>query len=292
MRSRLLEEIDRWRGAMMGAVSHDLRTPLASIKAAVSSLRQNNAGLSALDQAELLELIEQQSDRLARLVTNLLDMTRIESGALAVRPVLIPLDELVAEALAAVDGLVPPKSCVPRAGGGPAHVGNRSRADRAGSGQPAGERGAPLPPEPPSASGPGPWASRRCRLSRFRSPTRVRASRPTNENGSSKCSVRTAAAPGPVSGWPSPRHSSRPMAAPSGSTPTTAHGARVVFTVPAAAPGAPWVRVAPRMTKVLVVDDDLALLKALRIGLTARGDEVATRTLGHRRHHTGRAVPS
>jgi two-component system sensor histidine kinase KdpD len=107
VRTRLLEEIDRWRGAMMGAVSHDLRTPLASVKAAVSSLRQNNAGLSETDRADLLELIELQSDRLARLVTNLLDMTRIESGALAVRPTLIPFDELVEEALAAVDGLVP-----------------------------------------------------------------------------------------------------------------------------------------------------------------------------------------
>jgi two-component system sensor histidine kinase KdpD len=107
VRTRLLEEIDRWRGAMMGAVSHDLRTPLASVKTAVSSLRQNGAALSEPDRAELLELIELQSDRLARLVTNLLDMTRIDSGALAVRPTLIPLDELVDEALAAVSGLVP-----------------------------------------------------------------------------------------------------------------------------------------------------------------------------------------
>jgi two-component system, OmpR family, sensor histidine kinase KdpD len=107
MRTRLLEEIDRWRGAMMGAVSHDLRTPLATVKAAVSSLRQNSAGLSEIDRADLLELIELQSDRLARLVTNLLDVTRIESGALAVRPAPIPFDELVEEALAAVDGLVP-----------------------------------------------------------------------------------------------------------------------------------------------------------------------------------------
>jgi two-component system sensor histidine kinase KdpD len=107
MRTRLLEEIDRWRGAMMGAVSHDLRTPLASVKTAVSSLRQDNAGLSEVDRADLLELIELQSDRLARLVTNLLDMTRIESGALAIRPTLIPLDELVDESLAAIDGLVP-----------------------------------------------------------------------------------------------------------------------------------------------------------------------------------------
>jgi K+-sensing histidine kinase KdpD len=143
MRTRLLEEIDRWRGAMMGAVSHDLRTPLASVKTAVSSLRQDNAGLSEMDRADLLELIELQSDRLARLVTNLLDMTRIESGALAVRRALIPLDELVDESLAAIDGLVP-RSRVhlePSA----ALAGDRPRADRAGSGQPAGECGAPLP---------------------------------------------------------------------------------------------------------------------------------------------------
>ena len=107
LRTRLLEEIDRWRGAMMGAVSHDLRTPLASVKAAVSSLRQEGTALNDVDRAELLELIELQSDRLARLVTNLLDMTRIESGALAVRPTLMPFDELVDESLAAVNGLVP-----------------------------------------------------------------------------------------------------------------------------------------------------------------------------------------
>jgi two-component system sensor histidine kinase KdpD len=109
LRSRLLEEIDRWRRAMMGAVSHDLRTPLASVKTAVSSLRQDGASMGADDQADLLELIELQSDRLARLVTNLLDMTRIESGALALRSSLVPFDELVGAALDAVSGLVPPK---------------------------------------------------------------------------------------------------------------------------------------------------------------------------------------
>jgi two-component system sensor histidine kinase KdpD len=107
LRSRLLEEIDRWRRAMMGAVSHDLRTPLASVKTAVSSLRQDGASMRAGDRADLLELIELQSDRLARLVTNLLDMTRIESGALALRSSPIPFDELVGEALGAVSGLVP-----------------------------------------------------------------------------------------------------------------------------------------------------------------------------------------
>jgi two-component system sensor histidine kinase KdpD len=99
LRTRLLEEIDRWRSALMGAASHDLRTPLASVKTAVSSLRSTDVQLDPQDRAELLELIEKQTDRLSRLVTNLLDMTRIESGALELRPITISFDELVAEAL-------------------------------------------------------------------------------------------------------------------------------------------------------------------------------------------------
>jgi two-component system sensor histidine kinase KdpD len=108
LRTRLLEEIDRWRRALMGAASHDLRTPLASIKTAVSSLRQADAPLGPEDRAELLELIELQADRLARLVTNLLDMTRIEAGALELRPTTVAFDELVAEAVASLGGLVAP----------------------------------------------------------------------------------------------------------------------------------------------------------------------------------------
>jgi K+-sensing histidine kinase KdpD len=108
LRTRLLEEIDRLRSAMMGAASHDLRTPLASIKTAVSSLRQVDATLTASDRAELLEVIETQTDRLARLVTNLLDMTRIEAGALELRPSTIEFEELVAESVASLTGILDP----------------------------------------------------------------------------------------------------------------------------------------------------------------------------------------
>ncbi len=108
LRTRLLEEIDRWRRALMGAASHDLRTPLASIKTAVSSLRQADARLGPEDRAELLELIELQSDRLARLVTNLLDMTRLEAGALELRPTTVGFNELFDEALASLGGIVAP----------------------------------------------------------------------------------------------------------------------------------------------------------------------------------------
>ena len=109
MRARLLEEIDRWRSALMGAASHDLRTPLASIKTAVSNMRQEGAQLGPADRGELLELVEQQTDRLARLVTNLLDMTRIDVGALELRPTTLGLDELVDETLASLGGLVAPE---------------------------------------------------------------------------------------------------------------------------------------------------------------------------------------
>jgi two-component system sensor histidine kinase KdpD len=117
LRARLLEEVDLWRRALMGAASHDLRTPLASIKTAVSSLRRPDADarLAPGDRAELLELIELQADRLARLVTNLLDLTRIESGALELRPTAITFDELVEEARALLGGLIVPDRFVTEA---------------------------------------------------------------------------------------------------------------------------------------------------------------------------------
>ncbi|HUZ18999.1 MAG TPA: ATP-binding protein [Acidimicrobiales bacterium] len=108
LRAELLEEVDRWRGALMGAVSHDLRTPLAAVKAAVSDLRRPDVSLSTSDVDELLELIEMQADRLARLVTNLLDMTRIQAGALELRREPTALPELVAEGLAALGSELAP----------------------------------------------------------------------------------------------------------------------------------------------------------------------------------------
>jgi len=85
VRTELLEEVDRWRSALVGAVSHDLRTPLASIKAAVSTLRGEVATLSVDDDRLLLETIEDQCDHLTRLVANLLDMARLEAGTLTLR---------------------------------------------------------------------------------------------------------------------------------------------------------------------------------------------------------------
>jgi two-component system sensor histidine kinase KdpD len=99
LRTELLEEVDRWRDALMGAVSHDLRTPLASVKTAVTTLRHAGPALSEADRDELLELIDTQSDALDRLVANLLDMTRIQSGTLDLRREITPVADVVEGAL-------------------------------------------------------------------------------------------------------------------------------------------------------------------------------------------------
>ncbi len=69
------------RTTLLAAVSHDLRTPLASIKAGVSTLRQSGLDLTAEDEAELLESVEESADRLDALIGNLLDLSRLETGA-------------------------------------------------------------------------------------------------------------------------------------------------------------------------------------------------------------------
>ena len=72
---------DEFKTALLHAVSHDLRTPLSSIKAAASGLRQGDATYSEEDRGELLAAIEEESDRLDRLVRNLLEASRLEAGA-------------------------------------------------------------------------------------------------------------------------------------------------------------------------------------------------------------------
>jgi signal transduction histidine kinase len=86
------------RTALLAAVSHDLRTPLASIKASVSSLRQTDVERSQADEADLLATIEQNADRLDALIGNLLDMSRLHTGSL--QP--FGMDELLARLRAAV----------------------------------------------------------------------------------------------------------------------------------------------------------------------------------------------
>ena len=112
------------RTALLAAVGHDLRTPLASAKAAVTSLRSADIEWSAQDQAELLLTADESLDRLARLVDNLLDMSRLQAGALSVVQSPVALDEVVPLAL---DDLGP---------AGARRRGRRARRPAAGAGRP------------------------------------------------------------------------------------------------------------------------------------------------------------
>jgi two-component system sensor histidine kinase KdpD len=94
-----LAEVDRMRTALLSAVSHDLRTPLASAKAAVTSLRDTEVTFTPADRDELLATAEESLDRLTRLVDNLLDMSRLQAGALGVHPQLIGVVEAIPRAM-------------------------------------------------------------------------------------------------------------------------------------------------------------------------------------------------
>jgi two-component system sensor histidine kinase KdpD len=103
-----LAESDRQRTALLNAVSHDLRTPIASAKAAVSSLRGGEVDWDEAQQKELLATAEDSLDRLTGLVTNLLDLSRLQAGVLPVLSAAVGLDDVVARALDQVgaDGVV------------------------------------------------------------------------------------------------------------------------------------------------------------------------------------------
>lgn len=98
-RTRELAAEDRVRAALLASVGHDLRTPLASTKAAVSSLRQTDITWPEAARAQLLATIEDSTDRLTRLVANLLDMTRLRSDAVTAKVSPVALDEVVARAM-------------------------------------------------------------------------------------------------------------------------------------------------------------------------------------------------
>src|SRR6266536_579149 len=108
-----LAEGNRMRTALLAAVSHDLRTPLASIKASVGTLRQADVECSKSDEAALLAAIEASADRLDALIGNLLDMGRLTTGSL--QPFLRPtsIDEVAPAALRGLDGAASMQIMVP-----------------------------------------------------------------------------------------------------------------------------------------------------------------------------------
>ena len=94
---------EQMRSSLLSAVSHDLRTPLASITGAASSLLSHSDSFDPATRRELLESIADEAERLERLVSNLLEMTRLESGAAEVRRDWHSLEEIVGAALTRLD---------------------------------------------------------------------------------------------------------------------------------------------------------------------------------------------
>lgn len=97
-----LAETDRVRSALLAAVGHDLRTPLTGLKAAVSSLRQDDVSWSDDEEQQLLATIEDSADRLTELIANLLDMSRLDAGGITARATTVAVDEVVSRAVLGV----------------------------------------------------------------------------------------------------------------------------------------------------------------------------------------------
>src|SRR5437763_712497 len=97
--AQVLAETERLRAALLTSISHDLRTPLASILGTVSGLRSFPEKYDAAQREELLATLQEEAERLNRFVANLLDMTRLESGALELKLELSDIGEIVGAAL-------------------------------------------------------------------------------------------------------------------------------------------------------------------------------------------------
>jgi two-component system sensor histidine kinase KdpD len=104
--ARVFAETERLRAALLTSISHDLRTPLASILGAVSSLRSFPEKYSGTEREELLATLQDEAERLNRFVSNLLDMTRLESGAIELKLELIDVAEIVGAALQRAGGVL------------------------------------------------------------------------------------------------------------------------------------------------------------------------------------------
>jgi len=98
-RTKLLEESDRFKSSLLSSVSHELRTPLSTIKAAVTSLRSGTVEWDTPARVDLLAAVEEETDHLNQLVGNLLNISRIESGALKPERSWNSLAEIVSSAL-------------------------------------------------------------------------------------------------------------------------------------------------------------------------------------------------
>ena len=102
--AKVLEESDRIKTSLLNSVSHELRSPLAAIKASVSSLRSGAVGWETPARTDLLATVEEETDQLNLLVGNLLDMSRIEAGALKPKVQWNSIEEIIKSAVSKMKG--------------------------------------------------------------------------------------------------------------------------------------------------------------------------------------------
>ncbi|HEY1612456.1 MAG TPA: sensor histidine kinase KdpD [Rhizomicrobium sp.] len=98
-RAKIAAETERLRGALLTSISHDLRTPLASIVGAAAGLKTWRTSLDEAAQDELIHTVQEEADRLNHFISNLLDMTRLESGAIAPKQDVVDVSDVVGSAL-------------------------------------------------------------------------------------------------------------------------------------------------------------------------------------------------
>ncbi len=102
-RAALRARDEEMRNALLSAVSHDLRTPLATITGSATTLREDGAMLTAEQRSELLDGVVEEAERLERLVANLLEMTRLQSGGVHLKREWVPLEEPIVSALSRLE---------------------------------------------------------------------------------------------------------------------------------------------------------------------------------------------
>src|SRR5579862_4159340 len=105
-RARMAAETERLRSALLTSISHDLRTPLASILGSASALANQKDELDKQAQADLLRTIQEEAERLNRFIANLLDMTRLESGAIQPQADFVDLGDVVGSAIQRASGVL------------------------------------------------------------------------------------------------------------------------------------------------------------------------------------------
>ncbi|HVM32893.1 MAG TPA: ATP-binding protein, partial [bacterium] len=113
--TQVLMETEKLRSSLLSSVSHDLRTPLAAIAGSASGLLENRRAMDEKTQDELLENIFTESERLNRLVNNLLEMTKLESGAIHPRKDLVHINEIIGSSLARIEKQVGKRELLVRA---------------------------------------------------------------------------------------------------------------------------------------------------------------------------------